>query len=72
LKDEKYGLVQEKGDGARHSPVLKNFVDVDLLEVSAKKCLAIRRSKVLLGRIAGDDESDVRVSRTDLVKKPIL
>ena len=49
-----------------HSPVLGNFVDVDLPEVAAKKCLSIRRSKLLLGRIAGDSESDVRVSRTDL------
>ena len=50
---------------ARHSPVLSNFVDVDLPEVSGKKCMAIRRSKLLLGRVAGD-ESDIRVSRTDL------
>jgi hypothetical protein len=28
--------------------------------------MAVRRSKLLLGRVAGDDESDVRVSRTDL------
>jgi len=63
-QDEKYGLVTTQTE-ARHSPVLSNFVDVDLPDVSGKKCMAIRRSKLLLGRVAGD-ESDIRVSRTDL------
>ena len=65
-KDEKYGLVSTQTDARRCSPVLGNFVDVDLPEVAGKKCMSIRRSKLLLGRIAGDNESDVRVSRTDL------
>ena len=65
VQDEKYGLVTTQAEVARHSPVLSNFVDVDLPEVSGKKCMAIRRSKLLLGRVAGD-ESDIRVSRTDL------
>ena len=66
LQDEKYGIVSTKAEVGRHSPVLSNFVDVDLPEVSGKKCMAIRKSKLLLGRVAGDDESDIRVSRTDL------
>lgn len=65
-QDEKYGLVSTQTDARRCSPVLGNFVDVDLPEVAGKKCMSIRRSKLLLGRIAGDNESDVRVSRTDL------
>ena len=65
-QDEKYGLVSTQTDARRCSPVLGNFVDVDLPEVAGKKCMSIRRSKLLLGRIAGDKESDVRVSRTDL------
>jgi hypothetical protein len=65
-QDEKYGLVSTQTDARRCSPVLGNFVDVDLPEVAGKKCMSIRRSKLLLGRIAGDNESDVKVSRTDL------
>ena len=66
LQDEKYGIVSTKAEVGRHSPVLSNFVDVDLPEVSGKKCMAIRKSKLLLCRVSGDYESDIRVSRTDL------
>jgi len=51
---------------------LNSFVDIDLSEVTAKKCMAVRKSKLLLGKIAGkndgngDDIEEVKFSRTDL------
>ena len=46
---------------------LNSFIDVDLAEVTAKKCMNVRKSKLLLSKIAGDDgNEEVKFSRTDL------
>ena len=50
---------------------LNSFVDIDLSEVTAKKCMAVRKSKVLLEKISqynNEDEcnDEVKFSRTDL------
>lgn len=46
--------------------ILQSFIDVDLPEVTARKCLFVRRSKLLLSRVAGDGNEEVKFSRTDL------
>jgi hypothetical protein len=33
FQDEKYGLVSTQAEVGRHSPVLSNFVDVDLVSI---------------------------------------
>jgi len=53
-------------DQSSRSHILNSFVDVDLLEVSAKKCMAVRKSKLLIAKVAGDGNEEVRFSRTDL------
>lgn len=45
---------------------LNSFVDIDLAEVTAKKCMYVRKSKLLLNKIAGDGNEEVKFSRTDL------
>ncbi len=46
--------------------LLHSFVDIDLPEVTARKCLYVRKSKLLLSRVAGDGNEEVKFSRTDL------
>lgn len=46
--------------------ILKSFIDIDLPEVTARKCLYVRRSKLLLSKVAGDGNEEVKFSRTDL------
>ena len=44
---------------------VKNFIEIDFAGVTARKCLLIKRSKELMGLVAGE-EADIRLSRTDL------
>jgi len=46
--------------------ILQCFVDIDLAENSARKCLSVRRSKELLAKVAGDGNEEVKFSSTDL------
>ncbi len=46
--------------------LLKNFIEMDLPGVTSKKCLVVKRSKTLLRRVAGGDNGDVHLNRTDL------
>ena len=46
--------------------ILQCFVDIDLPENSARKCLSVRRSKELLAKVAGDGNEEVKFSSTDL------
>ncbi len=56
-------LQQEKN--ARSA--LRNFVEVDLPEVAAKKCFMIKKSKALMEAVASSEDDDVRLKgRTDL------
>ena len=44
---------------------VKNFIEIDFAGVTARKCMLIKRSKELMGLVAGE-EADIRLSRTDL------
>jgi len=44
---------------------VQNFIEVDFSGVTARKCLLIKRSKELMGLVAGE-EGDIRLSKTDL------
>jgi len=44
---------------------VKNFIEVDFSGVTARKCHLIKRSKELMGLVAGE-EGDIRLSKTDL------
>ena len=44
---------------------VRNFIEVDFAGVTARKCLLIKKSKELMGPLAGE-ESDIRLSKTDL------
>ena len=50
---------------SRHDMV-KCFVDIDLPEVTAKKCMSVRRSNNLIAKVAGDGNEEVKFSRTDM------
>lgn len=45
---------------------LVSFVDIDLPEVTARKCMSVRRSKLLLAKVAGDGNEEIKFSRSDL------
>ncbi len=45
--------------------VVGNFIEVDFPTVTARKCHLIKKSRVLLEKIA-DEDGDVRLSKTDL------
>ena len=44
---------------------VRNFIEVDFAGVTARKCLLIKKSKELMGPLAGE-EGDIRLSKTDL------
>ena len=44
---------------------VQNFIEVDFAGVTARKCLLIKKSKELMGPVAGG-EGDIRLSKTDL------
>ena len=47
--------------------ILQSFIDIDLPENSARKCFAVRKSKLLLSKLAASDgNEEVKFSRTDL------
>jgi len=53
---------------AQEGRPVKNFVEIDFAGVTARKCMMIKRSKELMGLVAGEEalEADIRLSRTDL------
>ena len=44
---------------------VQNFIELDFAGVTARKCLLIKKSKELMGPVAGE-EGDIRLSKTDL------
>ena len=44
---------------------VKNFIEIDFAGVTARKCALIKRSRELMGLVAGE-EADIKLSRTDL------
>ena len=46
---------------------VNNFIEIDFAGVTARKCMLIKRSKELMqGLVTGEDEEDIKLSRTDL------
>ncbi len=49
-----------------NSSVLNSFIDIDFPEVTARKCMIVRKSKKLLAKVAEESNEEVKFSRTDL------
>ena len=45
---------------------IKRYIEVDLSGVIARKCFLIKRHKQLLASVAGGEEGEVRLNKTDL------
>jgi len=45
---------------------IKRYIEVDLSGVTARKCFLIKRHKQLLASVAGGEEGEVRLNKTDL------
>ena len=58
--------LQDYLEGTSRNDMIKCFVDIDLPEVTAKKCMSVRRSNTLIAKVAGDGNEEVKFSRTDM------
>lgn len=63
--DTLYWRLKDDLEASEQQGRLKNFVEIDFPGVTAKKCFAVKRTKALLEKVAGED-GEVRLSRTDL------
>ncbi len=63
--DTLYWRLKDDLESSGRQDRLKNFVEVDFPGVTARKCHAVKRSKSLLEKVAGED-GEVRLSKTDL------
>ena len=64
--DTLFWRVQDYLESSFRNDMIKCFVDIDLPEVTAKKCMSVRRSNNLLAKVAGVGNEEVKFSRTDM------
>ena len=63
--DLNYREERSTDQGGNQRELLKNFVDIDLPEVTSSKCGFVRKNKTLLEKVA-EGEGEVRLTSTDL------
>ena len=64
--DTLFWRVQDYLEKSSRKDMIKCFVDLDLPEVTAKKCMSVRKSNTLIAKVAGDGNEEVKFSRTDM------
>ena len=57
--DTLYWRLKDDLESQGRQSALRNFVEVDFPGVTARKCHAIKRSKMLLEKVAGEEKEEV-------------